>query len=505
MVSPQEIIELWRRGYLRSDGIYPKTHNGKLTLPEYARTQIGKYRPTLDRDYNNNLLFHPYRLWVVYNLIEIFSSNHSSITYLYPKSTKTAIDFHLSFLGKLRNRSAFKRSLHKLNEAVDLAIILEPKHLCKICYVGNDVNSVKQCLTDFQQAEYAQFTDRYLSSLSAGHLHEIHMSLRLEAARIDDNDELYLLIRSMPIDKRNSILGRIGLSERIRRIAELVRHEAYERYNLEFASEDVAFGSWVPGAREWLYGNADPTKNIRETQRRLVRKYFPQSQIRARLYVEGDTELGFFESLFTKQEFDHIEIINLRGDVRIQRKAQSTGSQNLIDRLDEQIKLDRNSRRFSIVCVDKDRIDVTRKVNQMIRNNDITGYVHFSEPDFEYGNFSIDEITSMVFRSLEQQSVPYDASGIRRVVQTSKSGRELNSRLSSCLQINSLKGRVAGRFLFESMFESGRFSKDIGKDRLMKLLLVLANVRQASFEDHRDRFRIDSESLELFPISKRPF
>src|SRR3990172_7295466 len=76
--------------------------------------------------------------------------------------------------------------------------------------------------------------------------------------------------------------------------------------------EDEAFGGWLPGAREWLYGSEYPLEHIPEMRRRVLPRWGLTGGVRVRFYVEGDTEQGALEYALEGLLGFGVEVVNLR-------------------------------------------------------------------------------------------------------------------------------------------------------------------------------------------------
>ena len=118
----------------------------------------------------------------------------------------------------------------------------------------------------------------------------LHASIRQRAARLDDNPELYLLLRLSSWERRKELTGRIGGALWIRPIAEVIRMGFEELHQVRWLEEDRAFGRWSPEARARTFGAERPLDDTLAAKPSLASRFGLSTRSTLRWYLEGHTE-----------------------------------------------------------------------------------------------------------------------------------------------------------------------------------------------------------------------
>ena len=103
--------------------------------------------------------------------------------------------------------------------------------------------------------------------------------------------------------------------------------------------------------------------------------------LRVRCYVEGETEYGALTSLLGISS--KIDLVNLKGHISDKGKVLS---------FRDSLRSDIKNQLFSIIAIDKDVDDNVRAIRKICEDDEICGRVFYFDPDFEFGNFSINEM-----------------------------------------------------------------------------------------------------------------
>ena len=120
-----------------------------------------------------------------------------------------------------------------------------------------------------------------------------------------------------------------------------------------------------------------------------------------RWYVKGKTEFHAVKRLLPGHHAGGIELINLRGNL-----AQE--SDNIALKLADQLREDRALRRFSLVSLDRDVPANVKSIRRRIQQEELVGIVFDREPDFEFHNFSLDELVEIAARFNESHGYSGD-------------------------------------------------------------------------------------------------
>ena len=88
-----------------------------------------------------------------------------------------------------------------------------------------------------------------------------HEALRRRAARMDNNSQLYILLRVSRWDQRKQLKGLVSGALWLRHIAETIRRAFEEVHEQHWQEEDQAFGFWPQAARKRAFGSERPLLN----------------------------------------------------------------------------------------------------------------------------------------------------------------------------------------------------------------------------------------------------
>ncbi len=233
----------------------------------------------------------------------------------------------------------------------------------------------------------------------------------------------------------------------LRSMAEVLRRGAESIFAAPLPEEDeIGFGRYFPGTKERLYGSERLLDGDRAVAEQFLRAHGLDYGVRVRWYVEGDTEFGALSSAL--ERVHAIDLVNLRGAV-VEKGGKSVAFR-------DSLRADKRTRTFSMVSVDADRQDVVRLVNQADRNGEICGNVFFQQPDFEFANFTLDELQEALLIMARKTGVPpAGCRKIRPLTRDTKSAGELWRALHKKLGAPAgfSKGAEWGRVLIELAYE----------------------------------------------------
>jgi hypothetical protein len=388
---------------------------------------------------NGALLFHPFRIYPLYTLIEACDLNISKVSALYPEGMLSLVAQVLK--NRIPSDAEFRQLAAKYNRIVDLAILLEPIYWPTISGWTTSSGLLTEDARDARLEEYKKKVRKLLLSLNPEEWKSIHERLRRQATNIDDNDDLYLLLRLSNWNRRENLKGKIALALWIRHIAEVLRLGFSDMCGEKWEEEDQAYGMWHPGGRKSFYGTERPIENaiIARPYLAFLFGFFTGSVVR--WYVEGETEYYAIAEVLPNAPIEGIELINLRGSIASEKQ---NAPLKLKDLLEEDLKL----RRFSIISFDRDVPANVRTIRKMIEAEKIVGLVAAHQPDFEFQNFSLTELVEVIARTeIQAGGDPevirrFDWSGIQ-------SGKALDDRYINILsrKYPNLKGERWGRAL----------------------------------------------------------
>lgn len=317
------------------------------------------------------------------------------------------------------------------------------------------------------------------------------MDLRIEAAKLDDNHELYLILRATNWQKRERIEGHLGCAMWLRHMAEVLRLGYDELYEDRLVHEDEAFGMWHEGARKWVYGSEYPLENIPDMVRRILPRWGVTSSPRVRFYVEGETEEGALETGLEGFLGFGVEVVNLR--------AQGWGTW-----LRQELENDVAAKRLSLLMLDDDQVaglsetetrkrqDAIRALKAHARDNLIVGMVFVNSPDIELGCFTIEELLKATTYYEEAAGITYLEPLVASEFKDVQSGRAFEERYCELRMAPSLKGKAWGAALMRVAFESDHEESN----RLVHAWACAARGVTTDYEVQRPRSPIDPDTLQ---------
>lgn len=427
-------------------------------------------------DDNSAPRFHPFRLYVLHHILEARSLSEMF------KGVAEAT--RRGYAGRVTEFAP------RWNELVDLAVLLEPLYWPEIC------GSIRRSLL-MEDADLDAWHERYrrqvlaqLKEMKEPFWKERHAQLRRTAGSVERNDSLYLLLRLSSWRKRERLVGDVSRSLWLRHMAEVIRRGFEDAFDVRWEEEDRTFGMWFKGARERTYGSERPLDRPVSSKPYVAWDFGLFTGSVVRWYVEGATEYHAVAEILPGAPIGGIELIDLRGNIA---EEKATVAMRLADGL----KQDRSLRRFSIISFDCDVPANVKAVRRQIDEERIVGYVAAHRPDFEFANFSREELVE-VAASLDE-AAGFDAtalrfgdwSGIENARQFEAQYQRLSARMGA-----SLKGEVWGVALAQRAMASPQRSD--GTDRpLLQAVQAAMQARTASYDHQAKAFRFDRDSFEL--------
>lgn len=435
-----------------------------------------------------NGFFHPFRMYPYLKAIQLCDLN----------VTPTSSINRDSFRNLLSRVSEFLPSLEEIAAEVGLAdsisclaILLEPIYWPKI--INQTTMSIKNYSTveefELKIKPYKERILNFVKSLDIETWGLYHEGLRIEAAKLDENHELYMLLRLAPWNKRKSITGNIGAALWLRHIAEVIRLAFEEVHGVTWAEEYEAFGIWPEGTRTRDYGSERPIKNGLIARPHIAFEFGLHTGSTIRWYVEGETEYQAALYVLPKAALAGIEVINLKGVLH--------EKPNTPMRFEDHLKNDKEFRRFSFISFDEDRADNLKILRQHINQANIVGYINLNRPDFEFENFTRDELIEIA--SKLDQSLGFDSqhlmSGNKEAISSGKTFEKYYIEHSA--RKVSLKGYEWGKALAKYACENP-LKKDSGKKRaFIETVEQVLLAKRVPYDYQRDHFEIDPNDFQI--------
>jgi hypothetical protein len=269
------------------------------------------------------------------------------------------------------------------NSTAELAILLEPIYWPEI--TGHVRYSLGERDYNARFTSYRRKAIRLVRSLDLDVWRKIHESLRIDAAWMDPNGELYILLRLSLWAQREALRGRIAGALWTRHMAEVIRRGFEEAYDTHWPEEDRAFGHWISGARLRLFGAERPYDDPLRSKTFVAYHFGLFTGSALRWYVEGETEYYAISHALQQPSKLGVELVNLRGEIASEKR-------NAARKVEDALKEDLALRRSSVISFDRDLDPNVRAIRRQVEQGHVVGLVEANKPDFEFANFSLQEL-----------------------------------------------------------------------------------------------------------------
>lgn len=428
-------------------------------------------------DYKGGPMFHPFRLYPLHQALE--ANNLDPLTPL------PSID-------------TIRVAVLERNKVVDLAILLEPVYWPIVTGHTRWPGDISQGKFKVRREEYKQKVVEMVRALDVGLWQTVHTRLGTDAAELDKNNELYLLLRLSNWEQRKKLMGDLAGALWFRHMAEVVRRAFEEVHSVEWHEEDQAFGTWFPGARKSSFGSERPLDDVTKSKPYMAFYYGLFTGSAVRWYVEGDTEFYSVLYVILEPARVRIELINLRGNIE-------AGRDNAALKVNDWLKEDRTHRRFSMISLDLDVAANVKFVKRQIEQGNVVGYIAAHKPDFEFANFTIQELAEVA--ALLDEANGTSGEAVRNADWAGvQNGRAFEDRykLVSDRKPRGLKGKEWGEALAAYASDYPNRS-DTGEERpFWNEIRAALKGRIADYDFQQESFGFDSETFQLVDLRLNP-
>lgn len=439
-------------------------------------------------DPDGNPRFHPFRVYPLHRILGVCDLRIAPAVFLNPDSALRVTKSQLEHVPSVERIVTLSRDW---NNVVTLAVILEPIYWPGIVGsqrlpIGNQEEGRKR-LEDFRAKVV-----RLIRSLDAGFWRNVHECLRIDAAWMDNNTHVYMLLRVASWYERERLRGPVSGSLWIRHMAEVIRRAFEEVHNQRWPEEDQTFGHWPAGARDITFGSERPLDDVLAAKPYLAHTFGLFTGSSLRWYLEGDTEYyGVLEMVPDISRFG-VELYDLKGGI-------ASGRNNTPLRLEALLNEDRSQRRFSMLSFDGDVPANIKYIRRQVEQDNVVGVITINRPDYEFANFSIDELVEVAAKIDESPDFPAD--GVRNAdwtgIQSSKAFEkkylEVSSRRSGALK-DETWGRALGRYAMEHPDRPDGARRPLWKD-----LRAALHAWSSNYDRQRERFTFDPVTFEQVP------
>lgn len=361
------------RQYLDLRGMEPRPGGYGSSIPEQP---IGK---SSDDKLTPELLFHPYRVYVLHHVVRTLVVKTSACQYLrWKPGLKNVADRFLAEFDRWTSRPEFSERFDHWNEVAELAAACTP-----VLWLPPENHPARRRVSPWLPP-YVEIVCAFLKRSGLFMVRQYREDLAWAAHTRDSNSTIHTLLRLMRRSERERIKDRLGSAMKFLEMAEAIRRACERLLGIDLPEEDeLGPGQWMEGARNMLYGHERvfdaPPMDLRDFVGILGLDF----GVKVRCYVEGETELGAFRRAVGLE--GQCSFVNLKGNV-VQRHGKGMA---FADSLAE----DMRDRVISVVVVDGDRAEVVRTLRRAARENRMHGPFFLSVPDFEFASFNVEELS----------------------------------------------------------------------------------------------------------------
>ena len=517
----EDLQHLWQLGILRADVVVTKEPLEMENVVYIGRSERGENQYADLRDCESKteglanavnelgvmprgmyLGFHPFRYYVVYRTQKELVPPISSFQIL--KSTtgcRRALD---QFIDTIQTRTAsekFKADVRRWNEITSLALAVEPFTYSKVFgyYKFPDPNFKKQ--EEFYSDQRAQYEDckEMLLAIGLDQVKRILAELCREAAVLEPNDDIRRLLRLTKRYRIERVKGKLGGSVYLLSMAEMIRRTAEKVFETELPEEDelgCGWGEETADFKEDFYGTRRVVDSHR-AKRNFLRDLNLDYSVRLRWYVEGYTELNALSAEFSEDE--NIELINLKGEVHAGKAKGLSFRENLENDLRQSV--------YSFISLDGDVGDNRRVLDKAIECREMFGMAFLSNPDFEFHNFSSDELAHVLWQMALEKGAPVEEEeNFLKVVSSARNGKQLTDNERKALPNfqSSAKGKEWGERLLK-FAKANPYRERDGQKEYRPILDAILWARHALDCDYylgREEGRVDVRTRRIVNVRK---
>lgn len=438
-------------------------------------------------DDSGHPLFHPFRIYPLYKILQACKVNLAPSASLH---RDTFVELAKHAHGSLPNFENIGELAQEKNRIVDFALLLEPIYWPRI--TGHIYYNANVGEHDFisMQNEYRRKVLTLVESLDQNVWQKVHESLRHDAAWIDDNRELYLLLRVGNWNQREGLIGPIAGALWIRHIGEVIRLAFEAVQSNRWFEEDRGFETWRVGGRKMKFGSERPLDDELRSKPYLALRFGVFTGSVVRWYVEGETEYYAILKVLPEPSAFGLEIVNLRGNIVAERD-------NVALKLRDCLTEDKALRRFSIISFDLDVDANVKTIRRQVDKKNVVGLIAAHKPDFEFANFTIQELAEVAARIDEANGVSGESvrtaswASVETATAFQARYKEVSARHPP-----GLKGKEWGTALAVYAVEHPNRS-DTGAERpFWKEIDAALQARSADYDFQRAHFSFNRETFE---------
>jgi hypothetical protein len=493
-----DLALLWQNNLLTESSFIRFARDRSLAVAGVVSGHPGYFHKkgwlTADRkDSTGNPLFHPFRFYVVYKILDRCKIRISPSD---PLNRDSVLALVQNFLKSLPRDDDFAQFIQKTTKIVDLAVLLEPAYWPGVTsWLSRRLMSDDEFVTeenfDARLAQYRTKVNDLVAKLDPKFWSEQHKVMRRDAVVLDENTNLYVLLRLTHWKQRKELKGTLSGALWLRHMAEVIRRAFEQTQGVHWPEEDEAYGTWVPGGRKLVFGFDRPLDNISDAKPYVTASWGLHTGSALRWYVEGKTEYYANLEILVDPATFGIEMLNLRGNIVAE-------SDNIALKLTDLLEEDKAQKRFSFVSFDTDVVANVRTIRRQVKKGRIVGFIAANTPDFEFANFALVELVE-VAATLDEHNGQLGSVIRKATWDTVSNMGQFEDRYKSVSLRSpaSLKGEEWGRALAQYAIKSP-IRSDTGAHRLFLVAIEKAIRARSAIYD------VELDSWEFDPATFRP-
>jgi hypothetical protein len=248
------------------------------------------------------------------------------------------------------------------------------------------------------------------------------------------------------------------------------------------------------GGRKTVFGSERPLDDELRSKPYLAWEFGLFTGSVVRWYVEGETEYYAILHTFLDPPKSGIELVNLRGNLAAEKD-------NAALKLRDWLREDKALSRFSIISFDSDAPANVKAIRRQVDKQNVVGFIAAHKPDFEFANFTIQELAEVAARIDEASGVSGDI--VRNADWTGVSSAkafEERYKAISARRPRGLKGEKWGRELAAYAGKHPNRSDDGSERPFWREIGVALRSRITHYDFQKERFRFDRETFELVDL-----
>ena len=480
-LSDQNIKKLWQVAFLQADIVVssePIEIEGLILMQKNENTLFYADERQLTEKQNGyansfdsieqfpqhiEILFHPFRCYVLYHIDRIFEWTSESKFY-----NQFQFWNNLVSLCAISETSAHNQIFQKIR-----------------CNGFDSYESIVKKLIDIQND-----VSNLYNNIGEKNLENFRSKICRDAEEIDPNKNLHLIIRLMKSEERERLEGHIAGAMLFITMAESLRRNLERTNKKEYSEEDeCGFGEVNRDTKLKLQGSTRILDGNRLVANQFLRRFGLDYGIRLNIYVEGLTEYAALSNKFKNN--NSVLVINLKGNF-VEKNGKGVAFR-------ESLRNDIKAKIFSLILLDGDVSDNLRAVKQAAKNDEICGMFFVSNPDFEFENFTKAELVDIVCKiALEQGITSVDRYELIKVTRECNSAKAFFANIhkisSEIAKADISKGANWGEALLNYAINNPRSGVPFGCDKDRKLNQVVKVAYQCcsfTYETTRQINRVD--------------